>query len=63
MGDVPPKEGHRVGGVEKNSVWEILKGSLPLDTHKNIHKGKSGYLGGTLILYWPLMETCGVTDG
>ena len=45
---MPSVEGDRVGGVKKNSVWEILKGSLSLYTHQNIHKGESDYLTGTL---------------
>ena len=59
MGDVPSIEGDRVGGVKKNSVWEILKGSFPLYTHQDIHKGISGYLGGRLSWFGPLMGSRG----
>ena len=46
MGDMPSIEGDRVGGVKKTQ--EISKESFLFYTHPNIHKGKSGYLGGTL---------------
>ena len=45
MGDVPSNEGDRVGGVKKLSVGEFI-GVTSLCTHQDIHKGKSGYLGG-----------------
>ena len=62
MGDVPLKEGDGVSGVKKNSVREILKRLLPLCTHQNIHKGKSGYPEGTSSGFEPLMGPI-VTDG
>ena len=63
MGDMPSREGDREGGVKKNSLWDILKGSISLYTHWNIHKGKSGYLTDTLGWLGLFMGAPEVTDG